>query len=186
MDKRLLNSFKLQAKKEKFSKESIKRLEKYFSISLDKEYKDFLLNFGSVTIEAGYPDSFLVKYEKEDRTEDILNFLSEKEIIEAYTILRTVNIYEGEAQIPDYFIPIAHTNEPFLRNYILLHKKEGTVWLTIEDESLESKPETFGWIANGVSEFLNKIEMYTKTGVLTNKQAISAKNSIVLPEDFMK
>jgi hypothetical protein len=158
MDKLLEISFKKQAKKEKFTPEAIDRLEKYFSTSLDKEYKDFLLNFGSVTIEAGLADSFIVKYESEERIEDILNFLSEKEIIEAYTILRTENIYEGEAQIPDYFIPIAHTNEPFHRNYILLHKKDGTVWLTMEDESLESKPETFGWIADGFSEFLDKIE----------------------------
>jgi len=160
MDSRLEKLFQKQSKKTKFSNESIKQLEKLFSIKLPKEYKEFLLTFGSVVIEAGFPDSFIVEYKDEKRVEDILNFLSKQEIIEAYNVLREENEYEGEAQIPSYFIPIAHTNESYNRNYILLHKENQSIWLTMEDENLESDRDSFGFIANSFSEFLDNIKNY--------------------------
>jgi len=183
MDRLLEESFKKQASKEKFTLKSIERLEKHFSTHLSKEYKDFLLHFGSVVIEAGLVDSFIVKYKTEERIEDVFNFLSEKEILEAYEILRTVNEYDGEAQIPAYFIPIAHTNESFHRNYILLHTEDGTIWLTMEDESMEKKIETFGFIANGFSDFLNAIDSYANL-TKTNTPIQEDKNNII-PDDFL-
>ena len=162
MDKRLEESFKVQSIKEKFNIETIERLEKYFSIVLPSDYKEFLLDFGAVTIEAGLPDSFIVKYLNEKRVEDILNFLSEQEILEAYKTLRTENEYEGEAQIPVHFIPIAHTNESYHWNYILLDKRDNSIWLTMEDESTESDKDSFGFIAHSFTEFLDKIDEYDK------------------------
>jgi hypothetical protein len=162
MDNRLEKLFQKQSKKTKFSNEEINQLEIFFSVKLPKEYKAFLSNFGSVVIEAGYPDSFIVEYKDEKRIEDILNFLSQKEILEAYNTLREINEYEGEAQIPQYFIPIAHTNVSDLRNYILLHKKDHSIWLTQEDESLASDKDSFGFIANNFSEFLDKIDEYDR------------------------
>jgi len=157
MNNKLKTNFKKQALKTKFNNEVISELEKYFNIELAIDYKEFLLNYGSVLFELGLPDSFIVKYDDEEKIENILNFLSFQEIIDAYSLLREKNKYDGEPQIEYHMIPIAYMNESYSRNYILINKKDNSIWCTKEVEDFDAEKVT-GFIANSFTEFIKSLE----------------------------
>ncbi|XOB63276.1 SMI1/KNR4 family protein [Campylobacterota bacterium DY0563] len=157
MNNELKINFENQALKCKFNKENIIELEKYFNTKFDDEYKSFLLNYGSVLFEVGLPDSFIAKYEDEEIIENILNFLSFQEMIDAYTLLREINEYDGESQIEEYMIPIAHMNDSYYRNYILINKKDNSIWCTKEVEDFDAEKVT-GFVANNFTEFLESLD----------------------------
>jgi hypothetical protein len=159
MDKALLESFTLQAPKCVFSKEAVHTLEKSFNVTFPQEYTEFLLKYGSVVVEAGLPDSFKIKFEHEEKIGDILNILDSQEIIDSYNLLREDTVYGDEPQIPAYMIPIAHMNDTYYRNYILLNTKDNSIWSTEEEESIESEKDTYGFIAKGFGEFINSLEL---------------------------
>jgi hypothetical protein len=157
MNEVLEKSFKEQS--QNFSQAEIEKVEKYFSTSLPEDYKAFLLEYGACVIEVGLPDSFYTYYKKDDKTEqlDLLNFLSVDEIIEAYETMRE-DKYEGEPQIPKYMIPIAKTNDSDLYNYVLINSQDQKIYSTLEDDCVASDLDSFGYVANNFSEFLDSIQ----------------------------
>ncbi|WP_428740023.1 SMI1/KNR4 family protein, partial [Sulfurimonas sp.] len=159
MDTILKESFQKQS--QNFSQDKIKEIEEYFSITLPNEYKEFLLEYGAVVIHYGEPDSFETYYKKDDKKEvlDILNFLSTDEIIEGYETLRE-DKYEGEPQIPKYMIPIAHMNDSYQRDYVLLNSIDGTIWSTLEDDCVASDLDSFGYVAKDFKAFIDSINYY--------------------------
>lgn len=156
MNNELKINFEKQALKCKFNKENVIELEKYFNTKFDDGYKNFLLNYGSVLFEVGLPDSYIAKYKDKEIIENILNFLSFQEIIDAYNLLIQENEYD-EPQIEEYMIPIAHMNDSYSRNYLLINKKDNSIWCTKEVEDFNVDIET-GFVANNFTEFLELLD----------------------------
>lgn len=156
MNNELKINFEKQALKCKFNKENVIELEKYFNTKFDDGYKNFLLNYGSVLFEVGLPDSYIAKYKNKEIIENILNFLSFQEIIDAYNLLIQENEYD-EPQIEEYMIPIAHMNDSYSRNYLLINKKDNSIWCTKEVEDFNVDIET-GFVANNFTEFLELLD----------------------------
>jgi hypothetical protein len=160
MDKILLESFEKQAPQCKLNNEAVKHLENFFSIILPQDDKEFLLTYGSVIFETEMIDSFKMKFGEDEKIGDILNILDAQEIIESYELLRQETNYGNEPQIPVYMIPIAHMNDSYYRHYILLNTKDNSIWSTEEEKSIESEPNTYGYIAKGFTDFLNMLDYY--------------------------
>ena len=157
MNNELKTSFEEQAIKTKFNKEVIPEIEKYFSASFDEGYKNFLLNYGSVLVETPEADSFIIKYEEENILGDVLNFLSFQEMIESYKLLRE-DMYEGGPQIPEYMIPIAHMNDSYARDYVLINKNDNSIWATKESELEIKDIERVAFVSKNFEEFINSLD----------------------------
>ena len=153
-----LLKYNFLAQKTASQSSDIEALQSHFSLDFPAAYTGFMITYGDVLFEAPLPNSVLVEIANKKLIAGVLGFLSPSRIYEIYQQLREDTPYADEPQIPKHMLPIVELVDLDEGDYIALNLKDGSVWATVFDYSIESESDTYGFIANDFQQFLDNIQ----------------------------
>ena len=165
---RLREDLKKQSSTTKVLESDISVLEKNLKVILPKAYKDFLLEYGRVIFKYDIENSVVAMFENEKKIITLLSVLSPIDVYNIHLGLREDSYYGGVPVIFQSMIPIIEIIGEDEDDYIVMDIESGEIWVSFFGISEASNRDSFGFIANSFSEFLDKIEDYDKLERLLN------------------
>ena len=165
---RLKEDLKKQSSTTKVLESDISVLEKNLKVILPKAYKDFLLEYGRVIFKYDVENSVMAMFENEKKIITLLSVLSPIDVYNIHLGLREDSYYGAEPVIMKSMTPIIEIIGEDEDDYIVMDIESGKIWVSFFGVSEASNRNSFGFIANSFSEFLDKIEDYDKLERLLN------------------
>ena len=147
-------------------------LQSHFNQALPTSYREFLQQYGNVTLNYPLPNSVLITINNKTLIGGIHYFLSPTEVYERYQALREESYYAEEPQIDEHMLPIAEMVDLNEGEYILLDLNNGEVLSNLFDYSEATNRETYGIVAPSFEALLEQIKPQTELEHIAGENAL--------------